>query len=107
MKNRGSTLILTNLVGVHQKNIHTKLEANLCSGSREEVKKSLRRQQRRPTSEQCIYRASRPSQGTVNGVPSLNDLAVEGTLNTINQPQGDHKSHTHSLSVTKNDTIHR
>ena len=29
--------------------------------------------------ERCIYRASRPSQGTVNGVPSLNDLAVEGT----------------------------
>ena len=37
-------------------------------------------------SERCIYRASRPSQGTVNGVPSLNDLAVDGTLNTTNQP---------------------
>ena len=31
-------------------------------------------------------RASRPSQGTVNGVPSLNDLLVDGTLNTTNQP---------------------
>ena len=38
MKNRGSTLILTNLVGVHPRNIHTKFEANPCSGSREEIK---------------------------------------------------------------------
>ena len=37
MKNRGSTPILTNLVGVHPRNIHTKFEANPC-GSREEVK---------------------------------------------------------------------
>ena len=37
MKNRGSTPILTNLVGVHPGNIHTKFEANLCSSSREEV----------------------------------------------------------------------
>ena len=29
--------------------------------------------------ERCKNRASRPSQGTVNGVPSLNDLAVYGT----------------------------
>ena len=29
--------------------------------------------------ERCIYRASGPSQGTVNGVLSLNDLAVDGT----------------------------
>ena len=36
MKNR-STPILTNLVGVHPRNIHTKFEANPCSGSREEV----------------------------------------------------------------------
>ena len=36
-------------------------------------------------SNRCIYRASRPSQGTVNGVPSLNDLAVDGTLNTKNK----------------------
>ena len=36
MKNRGSTPILTNLVGVHLRNIHTKFEANQC-GSREEV----------------------------------------------------------------------
>ena len=48
MKNRGSTPILTNLVGVHPRNIHTKLEANPCSGSREEVEKekSLRRRRR-------------------------------------------------------------
>ena len=39
MKNRGSTPILTNLVGVHPRNIHTKLEANPCSGLREEVEK--------------------------------------------------------------------
>ena len=48
MKNRGSTLILTNLVGVHPQNIHTKFEANPCSGLREEVEKlksSRRRQQ--------------------------------------------------------------
>ena len=35
MKNRGSTPILTNLVGVHSGNIHTKFEANPCSGLRE------------------------------------------------------------------------
>ena len=40
MKNRGSTLILTNVVGVHPRNIHTKFEANLCSGLREEVEKN-------------------------------------------------------------------
>ena len=39
MKNRGSTPILTNLVGVHQRNIHTEFEANPCSDSREEIKK--------------------------------------------------------------------
>ena len=39
MKNMGNTPILTNLVGVHPKNIHTKFEANPCSGSREEVEK--------------------------------------------------------------------
>ena len=39
MKNRGSTTILTNLVGVHPRNIHTKFKANLCSGLREEVEK--------------------------------------------------------------------
>ena len=27
----------------------------------------------------CIYPATRPSLGTVSGVPSLNDLAVDGT----------------------------
>ena len=35
MKNRGSTPILTNLVGDHPRNIHTKFEANGCSGLRE------------------------------------------------------------------------
>ena len=39
MKNRGSTTILTNLVGVHPRNIHIKFEANPCSGLREEVEK--------------------------------------------------------------------
>ena len=34
--------------------------------------------------ELCENRASCPSQGTVNGVLSLNDLAVDGTLNTTN-----------------------
>ena len=38
MKNRGSTPILTNLVGDHPRNIHTKFEANPCSGLRGEVK---------------------------------------------------------------------
>ena len=36
MKNRGSTTILTNLVGVHPRYIHTKFEANLYSSSREQ-----------------------------------------------------------------------
>ena len=35
MKNGGSTPILTNLVGVDQRKIHTKFEANPCSGSKE------------------------------------------------------------------------
>ena len=39
MKNSGSTPILTNLVGVHPRTIHTKFEANPCSGLREEVEK--------------------------------------------------------------------
>ena len=39
MKNRGSTMILTNLVGVHPRNNNTKFEANPCSGLREEVEK--------------------------------------------------------------------
>ena len=49
MTNRGSTPILTNSVGVHPRNIHTKFEANPCSGLRGEVEKlkSSRRQQRR------------------------------------------------------------
>ena len=32
MKNRGSTPVLTNLVGVQTRNIHRKFEAKLCSG---------------------------------------------------------------------------
>ena len=39
MKNRGSTPILTNVERVHPKNNHIKFEANPCSGSREEVEK--------------------------------------------------------------------
>ena len=39
MISRGSTPIITNLVGVHPRNIHTKFEANPCSGLRVEVKK--------------------------------------------------------------------
>ena len=41
MKNRGSTPILTNLVGVHLRNIHTKFGANPCRGSREEVNNEI------------------------------------------------------------------
>ena len=40
MQNRGSTPILTNLVGIHTSNIHTKFEANPCSSLREEVEKT-------------------------------------------------------------------
>ena len=72
MKNRGSTPILTNAVGVHPRNIHTKFEANPCSGLRGEVEKlkSSRRQRRQ-------RRRRR-------------------------RTQPDRYSHTHSLSVTKN-----
>ena len=35
MKNRGSTPILTKLVGVHPRNINTKFEANPCNGLKE------------------------------------------------------------------------
>ena len=35
MKNMGGTPILTNLVGDHSRNIHTKFEVNPCSGLRE------------------------------------------------------------------------
>ena len=41
MKNRGSTPILTNLVGVHPRNNHTKFEANPCSGSIEDVNNGI------------------------------------------------------------------
>ena len=37
MKNRGSTPILTNLVGVHPRNIHIKFEANPCSRKAKKV----------------------------------------------------------------------
>ena len=71
MKNRGSTPILTNAVGVHPRNIHTKFEANPCSGLRGEVEKlkSSRRQQRRQRQRR-------------------------------RRTQPDRYSHTHSLSVT-------
>ena len=74
MKNRGSTPILTNAVGVHPRNIHTKFEANPCSGLRGEVEKlkSSRRQQRQRRRQRR------------------------------RRTQPDRYSHTHSLSVTKN-----
>ena len=40
MNNRGSTPILTNLVGVHPRNTYTKFEANPCSVLREGVEKA-------------------------------------------------------------------
>ena len=48
MKN--STPILTNLVGVHPRNIHRKFEANPCSGLREveKLKGSRRRRRTQP-----------------------------------------------------------
>ena len=41
MKNGGSTPILTNLVGVHPRNIHTEFEANPCCSSSEEVNNEI------------------------------------------------------------------
>ena len=78
MKNRGSNPILTNLVGDHPRNIHTKFEANPCSGLRGEVEKlkSSRRQQRQRRQRQRQRRRRR-------------------------RTQPDRYSHTHSLSVTK------
>ena len=35
MENMGSTMILTNLVGIQSSNIHTKVEANQCIDLRE------------------------------------------------------------------------
>ena len=49
-KKWGSTLMFTNLVGVHPRNIHKEFKANPCSGLREEVekiKKSSHRRRRR------------------------------------------------------------
>ena len=37
IENGGSTTILTDLLGAHPKNIHTKFEVNPCSGLRVEV----------------------------------------------------------------------
>ena len=84
MKNRGSTPILTNAVGVHPRNIHTKFEANPCSGLRGEVEKlkSSRRQQRQRRQRQRQRRRRR------------------------RRTQPDRYSHTHSLSVTKNDKMY-
>ena len=39
MTNMGSTPILTNLVRIHPRNIHTKFKANPCSGLKEQNKK--------------------------------------------------------------------
>ena len=39
MRNRGSTPIFRNLVGVHPRNIHTKFETNPCNGLKEDVEK--------------------------------------------------------------------
>ena len=41
MKNRGSIPILTNFVGVHPRNIHTKYEANPCSERRSRKTKKV------------------------------------------------------------------
>ena len=41
MKNRGSTLIFTNLVEVYPNNFPTKFEANLSCGLREEAEKVI------------------------------------------------------------------
>ena len=41
IKNRDSTPVCTHDVGVRPRNIHTKFEANLCSGSRVEVKNGI------------------------------------------------------------------
>ena len=41
MKNKGSTLISTNGVGVHTRKTYTKFESNLCSGLREDVEKCV------------------------------------------------------------------
>ena len=35
IKNRGSNLILNNVVGVHQRDIHTKFATNPCIGLRD------------------------------------------------------------------------
>ena len=85
MKNRGSTPILTNAVGVHPRNIHTKFEANPCSGLRGEVEKlkSSRRQQRQRRQRQRQRQRRRRR-----------------------RTQPDRYSHTHSLSVTKNEDIY-
>ena len=40
MKNGGRTPILTNLVGVLPRNIHTTFEANPCSGLRREAERT-------------------------------------------------------------------
>ena len=50
MKNSGGTQILTNLVAVHPRNIHTKHEANLCRGLGEvdKVNKSCQKGQHSP-----------------------------------------------------------
>ena len=71
MKNRGSTPILTNLVGVHPRNIHTKFEANPCSGLRGEVEKlksSRRRQRRRRRTQPDRYSVTK-NRGSISRGP--------------------------------------
>ena len=75
MKNRGSTPILTNAVGVHPRNIHTKFEANPCSGLRDilqtregqKLNASSRRQQRqRRQRQRRRRRRTQPDRNIVN-----------------------------------------
>ena len=40
MKNWGSIPILTNLIGVHPRNVHTKFEANPCSAFKRRSRKT-------------------------------------------------------------------
>ena len=41
IKNSGSNLMLNKLVGVNQRNIHTKFATNPCSGSIEEISNGI------------------------------------------------------------------
>ena len=80
MKNRGSTPILTNLVGVHPRNIHTKFEANPCSGLRGEVEKlkSSRRQRRRRRTQPDHWSHTHSLSVTKNG--KIGSFSHEGSV---------------------------